>query len=99
MRLAILLVLSTCAAAAPRVDKVEPPNWWVGHTQNPVQILLTGSDLKGASVPRRRSARDSRSSGISERPGCDRDLDDAGVQEFEHRRITVSRISHSGFLL
>src|SRR4030088_1851078 len=50
MRLAILLVLSTCAAAAPWVDKVEPPNWWVGHTLNTVQILLTGSDLKGASV-------------------------------------------------
>ncbi len=38
------------AAAAPKVDKVEPPNWWVPHTYNPVQILLTGSDLKGATV-------------------------------------------------
>ncbi len=25
------------AAAAPRVDKVEPPNWWTPHTLNPIQ--------------------------------------------------------------
>jgi glycosidase len=49
----LCLALACCtiaAAAAPRVDKVEPPNWWVPHTYNPVQLLLTGSDLKGASV-------------------------------------------------
>src|SRR5262249_47475184 len=40
---------AVCAAAAPRVDKVEPPNWWTPHTYNPVQVLLTGSELKGAS--------------------------------------------------
>ena len=39
-----------CAAAAPRVEKVEPPNWWARYTYNPVQILLTGNDLKGAAV-------------------------------------------------
>src|SRR5712692_1138896 len=50
MRPFLFCALTMCAAAAPRVDKVEPPNWWVGHTHNPVQILLTGSDLKGASV-------------------------------------------------
>jgi glycosidase len=32
------------------VNKVEPPNWWVRHTRNPVQVLLTGSDLNGAAV-------------------------------------------------
>src|SRR5512140_2328308 len=36
--------------AAPAVTKVEPPNWWVRHTRNPVQVLLTGTDLKGAVV-------------------------------------------------
>src|SRR5882724_9552686 len=50
MRLFLLCLLAVSAAAAPRVDKVEPPNWWVGHTHNPVQLLLTGSELKGASV-------------------------------------------------
>ncbi len=36
--------------AAPVVEKVDPPNWWVGHTWNPIQVLLTGRDLKGAAV-------------------------------------------------
>lgn len=44
------LVCLTWLAAAPKVDKVEPPNWWAPHTYNPVQVLLTGSDLKGATV-------------------------------------------------
>src|ERR1700722_11248532 len=38
------------ALAAPKVDKVEPPNWWTPHTLNPIQVLLTGSDLSGAVV-------------------------------------------------
>jgi hypothetical protein len=37
-------------AAAPKVEKVEPPNWLVPHTYNPLPILLTGSDRKGAGV-------------------------------------------------
>jgi neopullulanase len=41
---------AACIIAAPKVEKVEPPNWWTPHTYNPVQILLTGSDLKGAAV-------------------------------------------------
>ncbi len=50
-----LALALTCGAvftcdAAPRIDKVEPPNWWTGHTFNPIQILLTGQDLKGATV-------------------------------------------------
>src|SRR6516162_10195591 len=36
--------------SSPTITKVEPPNWWTGHTRNPIQLLLTGSDLKGASV-------------------------------------------------
>jgi len=32
------------------VTKVEPPNWWVRHTRNPIQVLLTGTELKDASV-------------------------------------------------
>src|SRR5512141_1547842 len=46
----LLLLGAACAIAAPKVEKVEPPNWWAPHTYNPVQILLTGSDLKGAAV-------------------------------------------------
>jgi glycosidase len=43
-------VLVAASYAAPSVTKVEPPNWWVHHTLNPVQVLLTGTDLAGASV-------------------------------------------------
>ena len=38
------------AAQAPRVAKVEPPDWWVGHSVNPVRLLLRGSALAGAQV-------------------------------------------------
>jgi glycosidase len=47
---ATLLAGVACAFAAPKVDKVEPPNWWTPYTWNPVQVLLTGSDLAGATV-------------------------------------------------
>lgn len=36
--------------AAPKVVKVEPPDWWVRHTHNPVILLLTGSDLQDARI-------------------------------------------------
>ena len=51
LRFFILEVLLAAASyAAPTVTKVEPPNWWVHHTLNPIQVLLTGSDLTGATV-------------------------------------------------
>ena len=44
---AILAILAAAPGySPPRVTKVEPPNWWVGHTRNPIQVLLTGTDLK-----------------------------------------------------
>lgn len=45
------LVLGFCLQAAPpRVARVEPPNWWVDHPQNPVRLLITGEHLAGAGV-------------------------------------------------
>src|SRR3954447_22595604 len=44
------LAFATLSFAAPSVSKVEPPNWWVRHTRNPIQLLLTGADLKGATI-------------------------------------------------
>jgi glycosidase len=42
---------STVAAqTAPAVLKVEPPNWWVGHSINPVRVLIRGRNLGGARV-------------------------------------------------
>src|SRR5438270_3192924 len=39
MAIRVLCALLFCglACAAPRIDRVEPPNWWVPHTYNPVQ--------------------------------------------------------------
>ena len=48
-RLSFLVAcLAVSLAAAPSVTKVEPPNWWVGHTRNPIQVLITGTGLGGA---------------------------------------------------
>jgi neopullulanase len=51
LRIALPAVLwVACATASPKVDKVEPPNWWTPYSWNTVQVLLTGADLKGALV-------------------------------------------------
>ncbi|MBI3951952.1 MAG: cyclomaltodextrinase N-terminal domain-containing protein [Acidobacteria bacterium] len=38
------------AASAPEVLKVEPPNWWLGHSINPVRVMIRGRNLAGARV-------------------------------------------------
>jgi len=51
---ALLLGLAACASvvwsAPPQVVKVEPPNWWVGHSLNPVRLLIRGENLQGAAL-------------------------------------------------
>jgi glycosidase len=42
--------ISSAAAQAPAVLKVEPPNWWVGHSMNPVRVLIRGKSFAGARV-------------------------------------------------
>jgi glycosidase len=37
-------------ALAPRVEKVEPPNWWANHTINPVRILVRGAGFQNAKI-------------------------------------------------
>src|SRR5947209_2502144 len=46
----LLMTVSVCAAQAPTVEKVEPPNWWAGHSINPVRVLVRGKNLSGARV-------------------------------------------------
>ncbi|HXB67294.1 MAG TPA: alpha-amylase family glycosyl hydrolase [Candidatus Acidoferrales bacterium] len=46
----VLAFFALACGAAPKVEKVEPPNWWAPHTFNPVQVLLTGSGLQSATV-------------------------------------------------
>jgi len=36
------------AAQAPAFEKAEPPNWWAGHSINPVRVLVRGQNLAGA---------------------------------------------------
>jgi glycosidase len=45
-----LLASARAPAAAPVVEKVEPPNWWAGQSLNPVCLLVRGKDLSGAQV-------------------------------------------------
>ena len=47
----LLCILSvTTVFAQPTVEKVEPPNWWVQSTINPVRVLIKGKNLTGALV-------------------------------------------------
>ena len=50
MRIYLLILLSIPALAQPTVSKVEPPNWWINSTLNPVRVLIRGSQLSGATV-------------------------------------------------
>ncbi|HJQ33310.1 MAG TPA: alpha-amylase family glycosyl hydrolase [Pyrinomonadaceae bacterium] len=50
---ALLCVFASAVCAAqrlPSVTKVEPPNWWAGHSVNPVRVMLRGQNLAGARV-------------------------------------------------
>ena len=52
-RVAVALIALAVAgedalAQAPTVEKVEPPNWWSGHSINPVRVLVRGRNLAGA---------------------------------------------------
>ncbi len=46
----LCLISSLLCAAPPTVVKVDPPNWWAGHSINPVRLLLRGTNLHGARV-------------------------------------------------
>ena len=46
--LLFLCVTAVLTAAPPEVTKVEPPSWWIGHSINPVRVLIRGRNLEGA---------------------------------------------------
>lgn len=49
MKRLLAVQLWVCAlVAAPTITKVEPPNWWVGHSINPVRVLIRGTGFAGA---------------------------------------------------
>lgn len=33
-----------------KIDKIEPPNWWAGHTYNELQLMVYGKNLNDISV-------------------------------------------------
>jgi len=55
--LAIVYIFASTVAAfsapqtgPPSISKVEPPSWWIGHTINPVRLLVRGQNLQDALV-------------------------------------------------
>jgi neopullulanase len=46
--LSVPLCATLCLSQSPVVVRVEPPNWWAGHSINPVRLLIRGQHLTGA---------------------------------------------------
>jgi len=46
----LLLVNAAPAFSQARVDRIEPPNWWVGMKWSPVQLMVYGQNLDVASA-------------------------------------------------
>ena len=46
----VFIFAGSSHAASPEISRVEPPNWWVNHSHNPVRLLITGTNLAGASI-------------------------------------------------
>lgn len=44
-----LLVGSVCFAQAPKITKVDPPNWWAHYPHSPM-LMITGENLSNAKV-------------------------------------------------
>ncbi len=45
-----IFCLNLYAFAQPKVEKIEPPNWWANHTINPVRLLVRGENFQNANV-------------------------------------------------
>jgi neopullulanase len=48
--LALFVATLATLHAAPTVTKIDPPNWWLGSSINPVRLLIRGTGLMGADV-------------------------------------------------
>ncbi|NNE66956.1 MAG: hypothetical protein HKN33_10370 [Pyrinomonadaceae bacterium] len=47
--LSILLISASAFSYSPPViEKIEPSNWWTGHSVNPVRVLIKGKNLRPA---------------------------------------------------
>ncbi|HEX7770974.1 MAG TPA: alpha-amylase family glycosyl hydrolase, partial [Pyrinomonadaceae bacterium] len=45
-----LWLISSVAAQAPEILKVDPPSWWLRSSVNPVRLMIRGRNLQGARV-------------------------------------------------
>lgn len=52
LKLALLFLVSSLPALPQTftIDKIEPPNWWVGMEWDTVQLMVYGENLEGVSV-------------------------------------------------
>ena len=51
LALVIVAAITTAAqTASPQVLKIDPPGWWIGHSINPVRVLIRGRNLAGAGI-------------------------------------------------
>lgn len=48
--LLVALLPNSGRAQSPVIHRVDPPNWWAGHSHNPVRLLLSGTNLSGAEL-------------------------------------------------
>lgn len=47
---ALCLLLASINAQSPKIQRIDPTNWWVGMKNPELQLLVYGKHLKGASV-------------------------------------------------
>lgn len=48
--LAFLAAVASGRVVGGEISRVEPPSWWIGHSRNPVRLLLTGRGLDAARI-------------------------------------------------
>jgi neopullulanase len=46
----LILVGNLFVFAQPKIEKIEPPNWWANHSINPVRLLVRGENFANAKV-------------------------------------------------
>lgn len=46
----LLFSLSAFAQSPPKIEKIEPPNWWANHSINPVRVMVRGENFKDTKV-------------------------------------------------
>jgi glycosidase len=54
--LAVVVFTGAALGQAPKVEKIEPPNWWAGHSISTVRVLVRGENFGGAKVVSKNSS-------------------------------------------